>query len=278
MKSEEYISSGILELYVMGSLVDSQMEEVRQMADNNPEVAAELKKIEILIESYAQLNGIEPDASIKEKVLSSIKNEPLRIYKSNSPDSPSVQSIDPIKLIHSDQEGSSFYKYMAAASLALLIISSALNIFVWNKWSETRQELTALVNEKAEYANQLIQVKSSYDQSLAEISVLQNKEYRSIEMKGLPISPNSLVRVYWNQQTKETFVDYGNLPVPPPGMQYQLWALLDGKPVDAGVFNPVATLQKVKNVENAQAFAVTLEPAGGSLNPTMASLFVMGNV
>jgi anti-sigma-K factor RskA len=35
-------------------------------------------------------------------------------------------------------------------------------------------------------------------------------------------------------------------------------------------------LQKMKSVENPQAFAVTLEPKGGSAVPTLNQMFVMG--
>ena len=35
---------------------------------------------------------------------------------------------------------------------------------------------------------------------------------------------------------------------------------------------------KMKNIPKAQAFAITLEKAGGSAAPTLEQLFVMGNV
>jgi anti-sigma-K factor RskA len=62
------------------------------------------------------------------------------------------------------------------------------------------------------------------------------------------------------------------LPDPPTDKQYQLWALLDGKPVDAGTFNVNSDsiqLQEVRNIANAQAFAITLEHKGGVRSPTL---------
>jgi anti-sigma-K factor RskA len=273
MNSQEYIDSGILEFYVMGSLPEADMEKVRDMAARFPEIAEEIRKIEIILESYAQANAIEPAPDLKEKVLNKV-GQLSRVFNKKEP----LSGKNNIRSLSPDEGSGSFYKYLAAAAIALLITSSAFNYFVWEKLKKTKQELATLNNEKQEYANQLLLVKSSYDQTLAEINVLQNKDYQSIEMKGLPVFPNTIARVYWNRQTSETFVDIGNLPAPPAGKQYQLWALLDGKPVDAGVFNPGIPLQKVKNVTNAQAFAITLEPVGGSSSPTMASMYVMGNV
>jgi len=54
--------------------------------------------------------------------------------------------------------------------------------------------------------------------------------------------------------------------------------MVDGKPVDAGVIGNCEGLCKLKNIPSAQAFAVTLEKAGGSPVPTMSSLYVMGSI
>ena len=87
--------------------------------------------------------------------------------------------------------------------------------------------------------------------------------------------------VYWNPRHQQVYVDEVVLPVPPAGKQYQLWALEDGKPKDAGmigVSDGKSGLQKMKNISSAQAFAVTLEPAGGSKAPTLEQLTVMGKI
>jgi len=78
------------------------------------------------------------------------------------------------------------------------------------------------------------------------------------------------------------YVDVKNLPALPADKQYQLWALDNGKPVDAGIL-AVATaagdsLQHMKDIASAQAFAMTVEPAGGSVNPTLSTMTVMGAI
>lgn len=86
--------------------------------------------------------------------------------------------------------------------------------------------------------------------------------------------------VYWNPDQQKVYVDAGQLPAPPAGKQYQLWALAGGQPVDAGMLqvNRQPGLQQMKPVGAAQAFAVTLEPEGGSASPTLEQLYVMGEV
>lgn len=72
------------------------------------------------------------------------------------------------------------------------------------------------------------------------------------------------------------------LPKNDQAHQYQLWALVNGKPVDLGVFDVKADtthiLLKMKEIGSAQAFAVTLEKRGGVASPTMDQMIVMGGV
>ncbi len=65
-----------------------------------------------------------------------------------------------------------------------------------------------------------------------------------------------------------------------PDKQYQLWAIVNGKPVDAGTFDmgEGVSFVKLKTIPKAEAFAITLEKRGGSETPTMNAMFVMGNV
>lgn len=74
-----------------------------------------------------------------------------------------------------------------------------------------------------------------------------------------------------------------NLPMPPSGKQYQLWALKDGKPIDAGVFDMIPGTEGDMHmmpvtIADADAFAVTLEKKGGSPSPTLTQLYAMGKI
>lgn len=56
----------------------------------------------------------------------------------------------------------------------------------------------------------------------------------------------------------------------PPGKVYQAWFIRAGQPVSAGVFNDagVAVVPLQGSAAGAQTVAVTIEPPGGSLQPT----------
>ncbi|HEV8079376.1 MAG TPA: anti-sigma factor, partial [Chitinophagaceae bacterium] len=72
-----------------------------------------------------------------------------------------------------------------------------------------------------------------------------------------------------------------NLPQTPDGKQYQLWAIVDGKPVDAGMISTekgIYHIQKMKSFGKAEAFAITMEKKGGSPTPTMDQMIVQAKI
>lgn len=98
-------------------------------------------------------------------------------------------------------------------------------------------------------------------------------------IKGHPMAAT----LYWNREKGEAYITVDALPPAPKGMQYQLWAMQGGKPVDMGVLpnNMAGTpaMQKIgAPITRSDAFAISLEKEGGSAAPTMENIFVMGKV
>jgi hypothetical protein len=120
---------------------------------------------------------------------------------------------------------------------------------------------------------------AEYNQSLA--ALFRSPSYKHIHLAGLPKSPESAVSAFWNQQTNEVLIDVQNLPAAPEGKQYQLWSIVDGKPVDIGMLDNAfaGKVLKMKNTKpGSVAFAITLEKEGGNPTPTMEEMYVMGKV
>jgi anti-sigma-K factor RskA len=114
------------------------------------------------------------------------------------------------------------------------------------------------------------------------LGVLRSKEYKMIKLAGTKQAPKASMMVAFNPAKKEVMIDMAAMEMPANDAehQYQLWAMVDGKPVDLGVFDMVADddgMKRMKAIEDAQAFAVTLEPRGGSKSPTMEQMMVIGS-
>jgi len=107
-----------------------------------------------------------------------------------------------------------------------------------------------------------------------------NPAMKTIPLLGVEKHPDMKATVYFENASNLVYLTLENLPVTPKDQQYQLWAIVDGKPVSLGVYDQDSTLsvQKMTAVSSAQAFAITLEKRGGVASPTMENMYVMGKV
>ena len=106
--------------------------------------------------------------------------------------------------------------------------------------------------------------------------IVSAPDMHPIVLAGLESAPRSTGRTFVSPRDgKALFYAYG-LPAAPAGKQYQLWFIADGKPVSGGVFdvdaagNAALLVEHVAPVETIQAWAVTVEPAGGLPAPSGA--------
>jgi len=83
VKINEYIESGILEAYVLGSASKAEAEELLYMKAKHPEVLEALLELELDIEHIAQGMAIVPPAGIWEKIEADI-NEVVKAKNSDA--------------------------------------------------------------------------------------------------------------------------------------------------------------------------------------------------
>nr|WP_230688266.1 anti-sigma factor [Hymenobacter jeongseonensis] len=168
-----------------------------------------------------------------------------------------------------------------AASVAL-ILSLAANALFYSRWKDASADLVALQDNQARFATTTQVMDKQLGSLRQENQVLRSDEFRAVALAGTKTAPLAKARVLYNAATKKVYVDVKSLPALPAGQQYQLWALDNGKPVDAGVLTAATAtgegLQAMKDIASAQAFAMTVEPAGGSVNPTLSTMTVVGNI
>lgn len=251
MNIQEYISSGIIESYVLGLASAEERREFEQMCEQYPEVLAARTAFELALEKQAIENAITPPAELKNKIIEQISTSAKVI---------SMQPATARKI--------NWLKYAAAASVILLAGSLYYNISLYNKNK----------NLKNDYDNTVAKLNDLEKQT--DVLLPENQSIKMAVLKGLTISPQSYATVYWDTTTHDVYLLANNLPLPASDKQYQLWALLNGKPVDLGVFDikKERLLIQAKNVQGAEAFAITLENKGGSQSPTLDMMYVMGKL
>ena len=283
MDVKEYISSGILESYALGLVSPQEKQEVECMSHIYSEIKTELDKIMADMEGLAQAQKIDPPAALKQKLFSELKSIIAEGKKIGVPvPEPEVKVIP----MSPGKEGGSIFKLLAAACFAGVIISGVL---LFNARSATHEINSRLAEAKAANENlrkeknamiEALEKENAYSQK--ELAMFRNPDFKTVFLKNTPDKPeNSLAIVCWNTKSKEVMVAVENLPIPQPEKQYQLWAIVDGKPIDMGMISQGATqknFQVLKSVDEPEAFAITLEKSGGSPVPTIENMYVIGAI
>jgi anti-sigma-K factor RskA len=258
---KEYIATGILEAYALGELSATERAEVEKNLIQYPELRDELSKIENTQEELLMKLAIAPPASVKIKVME-VAQSKGKVVSMNS--SSTIQ-----------------WKYAAAASLALAFALGYLAYDYRDRWIHSQVALNELIAQNQQVAQDYNRVNLRLDKMESDLRVINDPTFTKVVMKGTANAPQSLASVYWNKETKEVYLSIQNMRELANEKQYQLWAQIDGKMVDAGVFDGnVSGLIKMKQMfkESVTVFAVTIEPRGGKPEPTVETLQVAGTV
>jgi anti-sigma-K factor RskA len=275
--TEEYKTSGILEVYACGGLLPAEQAEVASMVKLHSALQEELNRIEKALENYALLYATNPPANLKNKILNNLKTASPETSETVAKPTQKV-----VEITYPAAENLSInYSWLAAAAVILLLISAALNFYFYSNWQKAASTLALAQNQQTELAGNFQQAKYQLKQSGIALQVLENTATKHITLNGQPKSPESKALIHWNPETKLVLLEVKNLPKAPAGKQYQLWALHNGQPINAGLYNPsdtVTGMQPMKTIQEAEAFAITLEPTGGSTNPTMEEMYLLGKM
>jgi len=265
MNTLEYISSGILESYVLGSTTAEETKEVEKYAAMYPDIKSEVEEIEKIIFTYATEHSTPPPSYLKGRILKKIQSE-------------TNTTRSDIKVLNQTSESrKSNFSFWSIAASFLVLLSAGFTIYFGTINSKLDNSLTTMTKANAALLDSIRSISSSLSQMQNDLAILKDPMYKIVELKGLKTAPEAKAMVCWCPADKKVYVEIDKLPPAPQGMQYQLWAIVDGKPVSEGMLAMGNGLHAMKDVDNAQAFAVTLEKQGGSPTPK-GEMYVMGTI
>jgi anti-sigma-K factor RskA len=264
MEIEEYIASGTLEFYVYGLLSEQENIAVDEMSKKHSEVAAEILAIEktVINLSYAVAPPLSAEnfERIREKLI-----------KKHSDEHGGVVQLQPKR---------SLSGYIGWAAAVLLMIGLGIQSYKYNQAASEVQSATA---QRSKYEQLVADANKKNAEHEAALAIVRDVQNTPVKLAGQAVAPQAYATVYLNKDKGEIYVDVAGLPKAPAGKVYQIWALkldpltptsiglVDDNEANSGVF-------KMANYMGAQAFGITLEPAGGSKSPTMEQLYTLGKV
>ena len=156
-----------------------------------------------------------------------------------------------------------WYLYASIIIGALLIV--ALIIFV------NQLAGTASTQEKT-----IAQLQGELKQMQEKAGIVQGERVEMLALTGTVPGAGTYGRVLWDPAKRNAVLQTANLPAQPEGKQYQFWIMKEKKFYSVGVFDVAAEKSNTLNMmplpvgdtKEIEGFSVTLEPKGGSSQPT----------
>lgn len=260
MDTKEYIESGILELYVYGLLNEEDNIEIANKAKTDNQIKNEIVSIERAIVNLSSSFSPHISAELFEKTKARLSLNQNKVIDLNA--------------------RSNKYSYIGwAASVALLI-------GIGFQYYNSNLKINAIEKDKLILEESVVTLDSKNKNAENALHVIRDAKNTVVTLGGQAVSPSSYAKVYWNKDTQVVYVDASGLPEPPEGKVYQVWSLKLSPtltPTSIGLLDNFKNIDNqklfaVSNTGDAEAFGITLEPAGGSKSPTMEQLYTLGKV
>lgn len=281
MDVQRYISSGVIESYVAGLATDQEVRELQASMAQHPEIKAAVEAAWLDMERYVEMHAVQPPADVKTQIFGVLSNdttEAAAVAASTAAEEQYEEAVKERRAVPAARK----WQYAAAAIFIGLIASVCMNFVFLNRSTEWESRYQALLSDQQKLTAQHDVMQTRLEKSDTLLRMLQDPAVKVAKMGAVSRQHlNVQATVYWNPNSKQVLLAVNNLPQPAPDQQYQLWAIVKGVPVDAGVFemgDAAKGFQKMKTIEGAQMFAVTLEKKGGSPTPTMTAMYVAGKV
>ncbi len=261
----------LISAYSLGVLEGEELKEVEEFKLKNPGQFDELlreNEAEFSRLPYA-VGGALPDSELKKRLLTEVRKEAsLSANQSTS----FWHKISPSWL------------NIGVAVAMVAIVSLIFYNFLLTKQLETKQ--AALSNLQNQIAAKQAEIDNLGAESVLNkqmIAFLEDPNVVIINLVNTQPDLTAVGRVLWNTKDDQAMFCGINLPKPPEGKTYQLWAIGGGDPMSAGVFNVndfgknVLMLDSLNDLGEIKQFAVSLEPAGGVPLPT-GKIYLSGEI
>jgi len=239
-----FLDSDLLEKYLLGDTTTEETLQVERYITMYPKVRNAYIELQENLESYAKLHSLRAPEGLKERILWKIRQE--------------------------KRNGSKFYKYAVAASIAALIFAGS-SYFFYSQNMEL-QEKNSMVNTKIK--NLEMDMKVQLEDLRNQYIVLNNPNTKRFTVKGNRKAQELKAVAYVNPVKKLSYINVNNLPQLPEDQCFQMWAEVNGELVNLGVvkqFDDKENLLALPYADNAIGY-ITIEPKGGNDTPTVKNI------
>jgi hypothetical protein len=265
---QEYISSGIIETYVLDLCDEKEKAEFERICGKYPEIKSAREAFEQQLEDHAIAHAVHPPKHLKSRIFAHIeieseKKEGIRHHHGE------ISNIHP---------RINWLRYFSAAAMILLFVSTTLNFYFFARLRSQQEKMNAVVIKEQELLEKETLLNSRLNDLNKPGSATPGPEITEIELR--PVSGKTdhvTATIFRSNGWDDLMLLFHDIPPAARGTWYQLWGIVSGKPVNAGRFtiSENDALIRLKNIA-ADSFAITISRPGG-LNPSSQDqLYITG--
>ncbi|WP_341214441.1 anti-sigma factor [uncultured Wocania sp.] len=244
-KINTFLSSGLLEKYLLGETTSAEAEMVETYILKYPEVQNTYNTLQYNLEVVAKSNAVEAPKGILNNILEALDEKPV------------------VKL-NTSYKSKKWYKFSVAASIAALIFAGTSYLF-YSQNQKLSEENQVVVDEIFDLRSDIAQNNKMLDNVMRQLLKLNNPETEKYIIKGNERAKDLKTVAYINPKEKTSMIDVVSLPQLPEEQCYQIWAELQGKMVSLGILSESdRQLKSLPYTEDALALKITIEPKGGN--------------
>jgi anti-sigma-K factor RskA len=205
----------------------------------------------------------QASAAVKQRLMQQVRADAERNVE-RSTDAVPASAYEPP---HASERSAGFFgRWWTAVLVPAGAVLAVATILLWAQNRQLDRQLAALRASVQEQQQQLQDARAVAD-------MIESRDTITVSLAQQPGMPTGAAHVMYNSKMGMLMFD-GEITPAPSAKSYQLWLVpTDGKPISAGVFNPVSGrtdhwMMKLPQGIAAKEFAVSLEPAGGMPQPT----------
>lgn len=223
--------------YALDALDDIERAQVERHLADCESCREEVASLRETASLLAETTAVEPPAHLRGAVLTGIQS--TRVLPPHLPE----------RVQHRRWRAPAL-----AVAAAALVVAGGLGATVWHPWSDDGSGLSAVPTSPVE------RVEDAPDA----------QTYRARTDDG------AAVEIIRSRSLNEALLSADGLSRLPDEQTYQLWLMYDGNAESAGLMDGDAShVQMEGDPASATAAAITVEPSGGSRNPTTAPIMVV---
>lgn len=265
---QDVVSTPIVENEI---LEENQTEENKWAPNFNKNLTDEIKTDVIIENAQESNNTLEVISSTEPEITQDIDVLEQRIVHDAKPINVPDLTQSPIPTQSTDMK----FKFLSIVASLIAILFGAASFYFYSKYEIATKQLSRLELENKKHIEKYSLASNELSAKEVELRILNDVDYKKLVLNTTDTAIKRAATIFWNNKTGKVYANVTKLPTLSSNQQYQLWAIKAGKPVDLGVITDTTTsLTSQKDIDKAEAFAITVEKTGGNATPTMEKMVV----